>query len=204
VSIDYDIAPDTCPGCGAANPCGDKPQAPVPSNLVNNLRKVDPQDITAVIHALGVAADEIERLRAALERIEALEHTDQSDYKKSLGSWAIAKDALESSPPETACRIDDKDIRMFLGWLSVELPELHAIETSRLGRAWEKWLELMHAQETPAPLPSKVPLSEKCPKCGTRMYNWPRLMTKCNKCLHEWYMDSSAENGSSVIAEGDR
>jgi hypothetical protein len=68
---------------------------------VNNLRKVDPQDITAVIHALGVAADEIERLRAALERIEALEHTDQSDYKKSLGSWAIAKDALESSPPET-------------------------------------------------------------------------------------------------------
>jgi hypothetical protein len=32
------------------------------SNLVNNLRKVDPQDITAVIHALGVAADEIERL----------------------------------------------------------------------------------------------------------------------------------------------
>jgi hypothetical protein len=33
VSIDYDHAPDTCPGCGAANPCGDKPQAPVPSNL---------------------------------------------------------------------------------------------------------------------------------------------------------------------------
>jgi hypothetical protein len=70
--------------------------------------------------------------------------------KSQCPTCGEAEKLANGSAVETACRIDDKDIRMFLGWLSVELPELHAIETSRLGRAWEKWLELMHAQETRA------------------------------------------------------
>jgi hypothetical protein len=94
-----------------------------------------------------VERGEYDRLHTALEELRR----DCGDPEGTANQrWIFARvsQALESSAPETACRIDDKDIRMFLGWLSVELPELHAIETSRLGRAWEKWLELMHAQET--------------------------------------------------------
>lgn len=36
-----------------------------------------------------------------------------------------------------------------------------------------------------------APLTEKCPKCGLQMSNWPGQMTKCIKCLHEWYMNTS-------------
>lgn len=64
--------------------------------------------------------------------------------------------ALENekhSSDETNC-IDDKDIRMFLGWLSVELPELHSIETPRLGRAWEKWRALMDTSSPPGTAPT--------------------------------------------------
>jgi hypothetical protein len=91
----------------------------------------------------------IQYLRVALDL--AKQQSDGLAYIASVPLTEILLELLESSVPETACRIDDKDIRMFLGWLSVELPELHAIETSRLGRAWEKWLELMHAQETSEP-----------------------------------------------------
>jgi hypothetical protein len=35
---------------------------------------------------------------------------------------------------------------------------------------------------------SEKALSEKCPDCGTQMFNWPGQMTKCAKCQHEWYM----------------
>jgi len=39
------------------------------------------------------------------------------------------------------------------------------------------------------------PLSEKCPKCGKLMFNWPGQMTRCAKCSHEWYMDSTENRG---------
>ena len=48
---------------------------------------------------------EIRRLRAALERIEATEHTPLSDYQNALQAWAIAKDTLSGEPasvPETS------------------------------------------------------------------------------------------------------
>lgn len=34
--------------------------------------------------------------------------------------------------------------------------------------------------------------SEPCPKCRNVMYQFAGLMTKCNRCLHEWYMDTSS------------
>jgi hypothetical protein len=41
--------------------------------------------------------------------------------------------------------------------------------------------------------PETSPLSEKCPKCSKHMFNWPGNLTKCVKCQHEWYMDSSTK-----------
>ena len=39
----------------------------------------------------------------------------------------------------------------------------------------------------------ETPLTELCPKCGLRMFNWPGRLTKCIKCLHEWYMDTNKQ-----------
>lgn len=68
----------------------------------------------------GIRTGDIElerdRLRVALEKIEALEHTKQSDYKKSLESWAIAKDALESCAHETSGRPYDSSGTLREDW----------------------------------------------------------------------------------------
>ena len=36
-------------------------------------------------------------------------------------------------------------------------------------------------------------LAEQCPKCSNMMCNWSDNLTKCTKCQHEWYMDTSSE-----------
>lgn len=45
------------------------------------------------------------------------------------------------------------------------------------------------------------PLSELCPKCGHLMFNWPGQMTKCQQCLHEWYMDPSKQRPAVSASE---
>ena len=40
-------------------------------------------------------------------------------------------------------------------------------------------------------------LTEKCPKCGLRMFNHAGRMTKCQQCQHEWYMDTSKREDSA-------
>ena len=70
---------------------------------------------------------ERDRLRAALEYIEATEHTPLSDYRKALQAWAIAKDALSDEPasvPETLVRRmtrAEADAMNRAFWRSVEI-----------------------------------------------------------------------------------
>lgn len=63
--------------------------------------------------------------------------------------------------PACAETYDATDIRYFLGWLSVELPELHKIETPVLGDAWDEWRK---AWADPT---SQKAIEQLCNQCGT-------------------------------------
>lgn len=124
-------------------------------------------------NALLRGAAEIKFLRAELWTVAQLifENASSDDAKH----WArritvsIKRDeppAFAIAPDETTSHIDDKDIRMFLGWLSVEFPELHSIETPRLGHAWEKWRALMDGPSeelTPAGVAQII--ADNCEPC---------------------------------------
>jgi hypothetical protein len=100
---------------------------------------------------LSITFDSVEDAQAGRERIRHL-----------FGVLNVQPE----EPRETTAHIDDKDIRMFLGWLSVEIPELHSIETPRLGRAWEKWRALMDdSPEELTPAQVAQAIADNCEPC---------------------------------------
>lgn len=144
--------------------------------LVSHGHDMLPRDDGAWVRYDEVRA-EIERLRAALQwYADNMGESRSHDMRIMVQDGGkIARNALAEQPVETSA-----------GHSHADSSSLHA--HSHAPEVIGGGNRLKVPDETSAA--PKAPLSEPCPKCRTKMFNWAGETTRCAKCGHEWMMDS--------------